>query len=570
MLATEITTEWLDLRHIEKHFKAYPKRFKPVINQRYVETYQGQGRRAANTLLLDITDAIGGNRHLLAASDHEICQYAKRKADECFRAATLWMDADAALLNMRLIATRAGINPPDDKKIEPRGQRARLLCELWWRRQIRKTIGRQVEAAAIRLGLVSKRRGIYASDETVARRAGQRKRNAELLETIIAENDEGQQYTLAELSALGISNPEIRRMELMTRIAGFDSLAKFAGHAAEFYTCTAPSRYHAVKSDGRTNPKYDNSLSPREAQAYHCKSWALARAALAKKGIKVYGFRVVEPHHDGTPHWHMVLFMLPEHVEAVRKVLRDKWMREDADEYGADEHRFSYEAIDRKKGSAVGYLAKYISKNINAKGIEDEPDFEGGTAGNNARRVDAWASCWGVRQFQQIGGAPVGVWRELRRLGEYEGDWMQSVVMDSLRKAAHVGDWMGYTQAQGGAFVTRLQLRATVVYQVDESKRTRYDGEGVKGIYGVECRDKWDIHTVETRWREWFLRRAQHAPAWSSVNNCNRDSGEGVGNEGSGTKNRSTLARLGCYEGAGGRSEGSRGVGENEKSGGIG
>lgn len=566
MLATELTNDWLDQKHIRKHFANYPKRFKPAINRQYVELYQTQGRKAANLSLIDVTDAIGGNKALIAASDEEICAYAKRQADKCFTTLSHWKSAAAGLDAIRKIAFQSGIQPPSAENVTPKGQRARLLCELWWRRQIRKTVARQVEAAAIRLGLVSKFRGIYASDETLARRTGQRKRNTSLLETIIATNDDGQQYTLLELSDLGVSNPEIRRMELMTRLAGFDALAKFAGHAAEFYTCTVPSRFHAVMSkSGKTNPKYTNE-TPRQAQEYHCKSWRLVRATLAKKGIKVYGFRVVEPHHDGTPHWHMVLFMLPEHVETVRETLRARWLREDSDEYGADQHRFDYEPIDRSKGSAVGYLAKYISKNINGKGMEDEADFEGGGVGANARRVDAWASCWGIRQFQQIGGAPVGVWRELRRLGE--GD-INSVSLDALRACADVADWHGYTERMGGAFAARKDMAARVVYQIDENKRSRYDGEGVNGITGIECREAW--HTtlfVETRWREWVLKRA-FTPAWSSVNNCNRDSGGGVKNEGRSAENSGSLARLGRYESQSRRIERVGGVEYEEKGGGV-
>ncbi len=46
-------------------------------------------------------------------------------------------------------------------------------------------------------------------------------------------------------------------------------------------------------------------------------------------GIHVYGFRVAEPQHDGTPHWHLLLFMPPKDVKQVGSIIRDYAMRED-------------------------------------------------------------------------------------------------------------------------------------------------------------------------------------------------------------------------------------------------
>jgi hypothetical protein len=116
-----------------------------------------------------------------------------------------------------------------------------------------------------------------------------------------------------------------------------------------------------------------------------------------------------------------LLFLRPEEVEFATAVFRKHALKEDGYEPGAQEHRFTVTPIDEKFGSATGYIAKYISKNIDGYGMDGELDDESGQPVKEmAKRVRAWASRWNIRQFQQIGGAPVTTWRELRRLGNRE------------------------------------------------------------------------------------------------------------------------------------------------------
>ncbi|NMU81517.1 replication endonuclease, partial [Vibrio parahaemolyticus] len=92
--------------------------------------------------------------------------------------------------------------------------------------------------------------------------------------------------------------------------------------------------------------------------SYLNETWKLIRSKLNRLGVRFYGFRVAEPQHDGTPHWHLLLFVEAKDYETMTQTMREYSMREDGDEKGAEQHRFTEVKIDPSKGSATGYIAK--------------------------------------------------------------------------------------------------------------------------------------------------------------------------------------------------------------------
>lgn len=337
------------------------------------------------------------------------------------------------------------------------------------------------------------------------------------------------------------ANPKIARLELTTRAAGFQEIADEMGLVGMFYTLTAPSKCHAMHiASGKRNDKYRNA-DPRSTQKYLCKVWARTRAAWKRRGIRTFGFRTAEPHHDSTPHWHLVLWFRPEDVEEATEVFRMHALREDGNEPGADEHRFKAEREDKSRGRAIGYIVKYISKNIDGYGMDGEVDKEtGNPIKEEARRVRAWASRWGIRQFQQIGGAPVTTWRELRRLGSRE--LVLHPEIEPVRAAADGASWQDYVQLQGGAFVERDQLKIRLHYCTTGNSNDY--GDTVSKIEGIYCPLAGSDAIIYTRTAQYKIVpkcktpetkgvdldfSGGNAASWSSVNNCTRHPGTGAG-----------------------------------------
>jgi Bacteriophage replication gene A protein (GPA) len=381
---------------------------------------------------------------------------------------------------------------------------ARCSDPAWWRRQIHKLQSYILEHILIQIGSVNRNSGIYASNITVNRKRKQWKRNAEILASLEAENDLGQVFNLLDLAKRSVSNPTIRRNELMTRLAGFEGYAKDIGDCGLFITLTAPSKYHKQLSQPCIpNPKYEGA-SPKDTQEYFNNNWKLMRASLNHKNIQPYGFRVVEPHHDGTPHWHLLLFMKPSEISIVTEVIRKYALAESPAETGAQLRRVTVEKIDPKKGSAVGYIAKYISKNIDGEHVG--ADHYGFDAVESATRIRAWASNWSIRQFQSIGGPSVTAWRLVRGFASSAAaeETLQRIGSEHLKElvdAADKGNWQAFIKSSGGATIPRKDQPLRALHVKKESPN-KY-GEKIKKIIGFCFKG---IEKIVTKIRVWTVR----------------------------------------------------------------
>ncbi|BBJ59302.1 phage replication protein [Enterobacter asburiae] len=441
----------------------------------------------------------------------------------------------------RLIAYFGLIAPWASRRKMPLDEMAasirKILDDRFWSRLLRKYARRWREHLHIAFGDVRRDVSPYCSKNHVKQWDARRKRSRAIMSRLELEDQvTGERMSLIEQIDKSVSNPEKRRVELMTRIGGFEKVATESGYAGSFFTLTAPSKYHAYTAFGHRNHKW-NGASPRRSQRYLNQIWQQIRAELARREIPVFGLRVAESHHDGTPHWHGLLFTAPEHTDELKEVMEDYATREDAEELtgkSGKQPRFELKPIDPALGSATGYVVKYISKNIDGYALDGESDHESGRPlKETAKHATAWASCWGIRQFQFLGGAPVSVWRELRRLKNQDLADRVSPVFGELHRAAHAGDWQGYITLQGGPFVSRSRLVLRAWYQY-KNEPTSY-GEYRKAIKGLVMPAS-SIPPVETRLHSYrivkmkpkssdradpgFDLKGASATSWTRVNNC--------------------------------------------------
>lgn len=318
------------------------------------------------------------------------------------------------------------------------GESLTLRLQDWkfWKRHLRKLEDHKRESSAINNGLVKK----YISAEMNKIQLNRAEANIQMMKSLnIVNCDTGGSFTVFDAWEKSLSNPRNRRSEMMVRIKGIEQVAIETGMDAVFLTLTCPSKYHP------SSAKYQG-FSPKQAQEYLCGVWARYQAVLAKAEVKLAGLRVAEPHKDGCPHWHILAFVNKSDKELVVTKFKDYALKEDGEEKGADGHRATVEYIDYSRGTAVGYVAKYVSKNIDGHGLSEEEKGQ-------AQGVTNWAKTWGINQFNFFGCPSIQPWREFRRLSLEE--LLDNDQKELLKRACHNNDFADYIRRMGGLLVKR-------------------------------------------------------------------------------------------------------------------
>ena len=471
-----------------------------------------------------------------------------------------------------------GMTPPRKKKkqtdLTALNDISRMLDEKWWYGRLNKTRKIMREHLAIAMGQVSSKASPYASWDCVREHQAQQTANYEYIKQCqLLDEETGEEADLWDMVKKSVANPAIRRHELMVRCRGCEDIGNELSLQGLFLTLTTPSKYHNSYKKGGFIGHW-NGASPRDAQSYLNNVWSRIRAKLGREEIRWFGVRVAEPHHDGTPHWHLLIWLKPEDVMQVRDIFISYSTQEDRGELHPEfekekkkpfrkcayvgpldyRPRCDFGFIDPEKGTATGYIAKYISKNIDGFAMDGEiSDETGKPVKDMAKNVSAWKSRWNIRQFQFFGGAPVTTYRELRRFANQNkkafmeylfmqervdlltiysmlqrdlvgpikpsklitneellkviGDSYQSrmktedaSITDTL-KAADNGNWQGYIMGQGGPFVKRKDLLIVNSYEVLPFASPH--GEDIRKIEGFTTPEE----TIKTRTKVWTIQK---------------------------------------------------------------
>lgn len=295
------------------------------------------------------------------------------------------------------------------------------------KRKVNKLAAQQAENANYIMRRVGNAQH-YASLDLIKHRHKKEQNQKRFLKTHKITKD-GKELFLEDIA----TTPHARASELFSRAKSLEELADAQGFTFAFFTVTTPAHMHINPSRGRNS--WDGT-SPKQASDWLSDNWAKTRAMIAKNDINYFGFWSKEPHKDGTPHMHGVIYAKTEDLDEIERCIN---------------YHFAHSkiAVDFKIGTSeakpTSYITKYILKALGFDGNQtieklSDADFET----DEALALRASTLAWGYRRFGFFGtDSKLGLWREARKMKPHG-------VFTLLAETAQANDWKAFLDVSEG------------------------------------------------------------------------------------------------------------------------
>jgi len=338
----------------------------------------------------------------------------------------------------------------------------------WWRRQIRRHLRPAREQAWMAIAPAKIR---HASpdglqEHATALQEAERYKQSHEAEAINPETGEIHTINLPSRQKAEFQ----RYAELMARAKGIGTLAGERGlDAVKLVTITVPSYMHCTTSQGgrrRENPDWDGT-TPAQAHNWAQVRWQRLRAAMRRRAIELEFIITAQPHRDGTPHYHAVMWARVGNWAEIEKVLRRVYEAEEI--HGADrfKHGLKFDPIKEGTEGAVAYVSRAIAYISRALG-DDAPERDK----QEAAEQSAWSSIWNIRRYR-TSHDQVTLWRLLRRPDLNAG--LAGKDAAEAKTAAEKGDYAAF-------------LKGITAAQMKIAKQTAINkyGEEVQKVAGIK------------------------------------------------------------------------------------
>lgn len=318
--------------------------------------------------------------------------------------------AQAQVRACRAMRGPAELTPDERRAMCPRAQRRRLT------REIDRT---DAHVSAI-LGAVGgprppkgrpDPRQVYVSDWTLARWRHRQEQGREFLkQQQIVDRASGEVICTAAEAA--DSGQRFRRATMIALVHGLREIARRDGLVPVAITLTLPSEFHPAPALGRGS--YDPAITPAAMFTELQARWHRVVAILRKRLVRVVGIWLPEPHEDGTPHRHAILWCAPEGLDDLREAVSMHFPGRRATDIRVLDERSSAQVQTYVLTYALKMTAEAPTTTAEAPDGEEH-------LGAAFDRFRAWKSVFGgARSWGFIGLRPgtVGRWRDLFRLAQ--------------------------------------------------------------------------------------------------------------------------------------------------------